>query len=175
MASNATEYKIVVPAEMSGNMNPNKRGCKEYNWCGFCGSVGNIYQVEFASSFTSFYSFCDGTKCQSKYEAHANSSYRRCQDLTYGIPFLCIMKKNDNGDLVVPVSEDKQEDLKCANCGKCDSNVIINTCMDKDGYKYMHNTFCRNNKCCAEYKLFINNRRSEHIPDAYTSECMCCK
>jgi hypothetical protein len=179
MENKTVKYKTVVPAEESGCL-PGKTG--SYNWCGFCGSVGNIEQSRYENNLGSMHSFCKGTECRKKYLAHIDSYHFICTNLTYGIAFRCIMKKNDNGDLVVPVVEDNQEDLTCAYCGKCDSNVIANACMQKffkyggELYNFKHNTFCKNDKCCLryiEYTEDIARRRSDVVPHVYKSKCQC--
>jgi hypothetical protein len=171
MENKVVKYKIVVPAKESGRLEGYPGN--HYNWCGFCGSVGNIQQLMFGSSYTSFYSFCKGTKCESKYHSHASAYHTRCTDLTYGVPFLCIMQRNENGDLVVPINESKQESLTCAYCGKCNSEVIVNTCMEKSENKYEDTTFCKNNICCKHYKEYVNHNSEcikRCVPHAYRME-----
>jgi hypothetical protein len=189
----SVKYKIVVSAEKSRRLTKEELGedaylgysddsddddndyTGYYKWCGFCGSVENIEQSFWETSYTSHYSFCKDTECDEMYHAHVGSYKNPCTDLTYGLPFLCIMKKNENRDLVVPVIETQQEDLTCAYCGKCDSKVISNTCIHRYGYKYQHHTFCKNDTCCKLYKEYVDHRRTEVVPHVFKSEYQCLK
>ena len=133
-------------------------------WCTFCGSDKNMQSVTFLNGETDGYSvFCKGDECWRRMiDYHDNGQHT---DMRGGVPVvyekLGLEKYHKTAKRVKDTETGKLSDLTCDYCGVKNSQVVTNTGLSR---RYKHANFCKNDRCCFEYVLYVQNVR--RIPHA---------